>query len=96
MLNKRLIRLLMPLAVAATPVGGAAAQDTVKIGMVMPLDGQPCIGRPAGCRRGRLYMGQHGNTWRGGKSSSLSRTMRPHLKSAGALFSKLLPMTRSI
>jgi branched-chain amino acid transport system substrate-binding protein len=62
MLNKRLIRLLMPLAVAATPVGGAAAQDTVKIGMVMPLTGNLASAGKQVVAGARLYMGQHGNT----------------------------------
>ena len=39
MWNRCIARLVMPLGIAVAMTGGTAAQDTVKIGMVMPLTG---------------------------------------------------------
>jgi branched-chain amino acid transport system substrate-binding protein len=55
-------RLVAPLGIAVTMVGAAAAQDTVKIGMVMPLTGTLASAGKQVVAGARLYMAQHGNT----------------------------------
>ena len=52
-----------PVAIA----GGAAAQDTVKIGMVMPLTGTLASAGKQVVAGARLYVNQHGNTVAGKK-----------------------------
>jgi branched-chain amino acid transport system substrate-binding protein len=53
---------IMPLAVAAAMVQTATAQDTVRIGMVMPLTGTLADAGKQVVAGARLYMSQHGDT----------------------------------
>jgi branched-chain amino acid transport system substrate-binding protein len=62
MWNACIARLVAPLGIAATMVGGAAAQDTVKVGMVMPLTGTLAAAGKQVVAGARLYMSQHGNS----------------------------------
>src|SRR5262245_10280949 len=55
-------RLVAPLGIAAAMTGGAAAQGTVKIGMVMPLTGTLASAGKQVVAGARLYVSQHGNT----------------------------------
>jgi branched-chain amino acid transport system substrate-binding protein len=55
-------RLVTPLGIAVTMVGAAAAQDIVKIGMVMPLTGTLATAGKQVVAGARPYMTQHGNT----------------------------------
>jgi branched-chain amino acid transport system substrate-binding protein len=57
-----LSRLVMPLAIAAAMVPTANAQDTVKVGMVMPLTGTLADAGKQVVAGARLYMSQHGDT----------------------------------
>jgi branched-chain amino acid transport system substrate-binding protein len=52
----------MPLAIAAAMVPTANAQDTVKVGMVMPLTGTLADAGKQVVAGARLYMSQHGDT----------------------------------
>jgi branched-chain amino acid transport system substrate-binding protein len=61
MRNTCIARLVTPLGVAVTMVGGAAAQDTVKVEMVMPLTGTLASAGKQVVAGARLYMSQHGN-----------------------------------
>src|SRR6266545_1513661 len=54
-------RFVTPLGIAVAITGGAAAQDTVKIGMVMPLTGTLAAAGKQVVAGARLYMSQHGN-----------------------------------
>jgi branched-chain amino acid transport system substrate-binding protein len=62
MWNTCIARLVTPLGLAVTMVGGAAAQDTVKIGMVMPLTGTLASAGKQVVAGARLYISQHGNS----------------------------------
>jgi branched-chain amino acid transport system substrate-binding protein len=57
-----LSRLVTPLAIAAAMVSTANAQDTVKVGMVMPLTGTLADAGKQVVAGARLYMSQHGDT----------------------------------
>jgi branched-chain amino acid transport system substrate-binding protein len=57
-----LSRLVTPLAIAAAMVPAANAQDTVKVGMVMPLTGTLADAGKQVVAGARLYMSQHGDT----------------------------------
>jgi branched-chain amino acid transport system substrate-binding protein len=61
MWNACVARLITPLGVAVAMVGGAAAQDTVKVGMVMPLTGTLASAGKQVVAGARLYVSQHGN-----------------------------------
>jgi len=61
MRNTCIARLVTPLGVAVTMVGGAAAQDTVKVEMAMPLTGTLASAGKQVVAGARLYMSQHGN-----------------------------------
>jgi branched-chain amino acid transport system substrate-binding protein len=61
MWNRCIARLVMPLGIAVAMTGGTAAQDTVKIGMVMPLTGTLASAGKQVVAGARLYMSQHGN-----------------------------------
>jgi branched-chain amino acid transport system substrate-binding protein len=54
--------LVTPLAIAAAMVPAANAQDTVKVGMVMPLTGTLADAGKQVVAGARLYMSQHGVT----------------------------------
>jgi branched-chain amino acid transport system substrate-binding protein len=62
MWSTRFARVLIPFGVAAAMVQGAAAQDTVKVGMVMPLTGTLADAGKQVVAGARLYMSQHGDT----------------------------------
>jgi branched-chain amino acid transport system substrate-binding protein len=62
MWNICIARLVTLLGLAVTMVGGAAAQDTVKIGMVMPLTGTLASAGKQVVAGARLYISQHGNS----------------------------------
>src|SRR5262245_34977455 len=62
MWTRCLARLVTPLGVVALPVGNAAAQNSVKIGMVMPLTGTLATAGKQVVAGARLYMSQHGDT----------------------------------
>jgi branched-chain amino acid transport system substrate-binding protein len=53
---------LIPFGVAAVMLQGAVAQDTVKVGMVMPLTGTLADAGKQVVAGARLYMSQHGDT----------------------------------
>jgi branched-chain amino acid transport system substrate-binding protein len=57
-----LSRLVAPLAIAAAMVPAANAQDTVKVGMVMPLTGTLADAGKQVVAGARLYMSRHGDT----------------------------------
>src|SRR5262245_47294028 len=61
MSNRYIARLITPLGIAVAMVGSAAAQDTVKIGMVMPLTGTLASAGKQVAAGARLYMSEHGN-----------------------------------
>jgi branched-chain amino acid transport system substrate-binding protein len=56
-----------PLTVAVAMMGSAAAEDAVKVGMVMPLTGGLAAAGKQVVAGARLYMTQHGNTVAGRK-----------------------------
>ena len=60
------------LAIAALGAGSAAAQDTIKIGMVMQMTG-PKRGRQGNLRRAKLYVAQHGDSVAGKKIELIFR-----------------------
>jgi len=62
MRSTRLSRIVMPLAIAAAMVQTANAQDTVKVGMVMPLTGTLADAGKQVVAGARLYISQHGDT----------------------------------
>ena len=55
-------RMVMSLGIAAAMFGGAAAQNTVKIGMVMPLTGTLASAGKQVVAGARFYVAEHGNT----------------------------------
>ena len=55
-------RMVMSLGIAAAMFGGAAAQTTIKIGMVMPLTGTLASAGKQVVAGARLYVAEHGNT----------------------------------
>jgi branched-chain amino acid transport system substrate-binding protein len=61
MWSRCIARFVTPLGIAATMVGSAAAQNTVKVGMVMPLTGTLAAAGKQVVAGARLYMTQHGN-----------------------------------
>src|SRR6202451_4631681 len=61
------------LAIAATAAGSAAAQDTVKIGLVMPMTGTVGAAGQEVVAAVKLYMTQHGDTVAGKKIELLIR-----------------------
>jgi branched-chain amino acid transport system substrate-binding protein len=62
-----LARILPAMLIAACAAGSAAAQDSVKIGMVMPLTGTLATAGKQVVAGARLYMQQHGDTVAGRK-----------------------------
>jgi branched-chain amino acid transport system substrate-binding protein len=62
MWTRCLARLVTPLGVVALTLGNAAAENSVKIGMVMPLTGTLATAGKQVVAGARLYMSQHGDT----------------------------------
>ena len=62
MWSRSIVRLVSPLGIAVAMAGGAAAQETVKIGMVMPLTGTLASAGKQVVAGARLYVSEHGNT----------------------------------
>ena len=62
MLNRCAVSTLLALSVAPTFVGPASAQNTIKLGMVMPLTGPLATAGQQVVAGARLYISQHGNT----------------------------------
>jgi len=62
MWSRIIARLATPLTVAAAMMASATAEDTVKIGMVMPLTGGLATAGKQVVAGARLYMSQHGDT----------------------------------
>jgi branched-chain amino acid transport system substrate-binding protein len=58
----RIFRFLYALSITAAPVGGASAQTTVKIRMVMPLTGTLAAAGTQVVAGAHLYVAQHGGT----------------------------------
>ena len=58
----RFARFVMPLGIAVAMVQTATAQDTVKVGMVMPLTGTLADAGRQVVAGARLYISQHGDT----------------------------------
>jgi branched-chain amino acid transport system substrate-binding protein len=56
-----IVRFLTPIGIAVAIAGPAAAQDTVKVGMVMPLTGTLASAGKQVVAGARLYVSQHGN-----------------------------------
>src|SRR5580704_17735894 len=63
----------LAIAIAATAAGNAAAQDTVKIGLVMPMTGTVGAAGQEVVAAVKLYMAQHGYTVAGKKIELLIR-----------------------
>jgi Periplasmic binding protein len=55
------------LAIAGLDAGGAAAQDAVKLGLVMPMTGALASNGREAVAAAKLYMAQHGDTVAGKK-----------------------------
>jgi len=56
-----IVRFVTPIGIAVAIAGPAAAQDTVKVGMVMPLTGTLASAGKQVVAGARLYVSQHGN-----------------------------------
>ena len=56
-----IVRFVTPIGIAVAIAGPAAAQDTVKVGMVMPLTGTLASAGKQVVAGARLYVNQHGN-----------------------------------
>src|SRR5512144_857347 len=67
MLRRDLVSGLAVLALGTLVAGGAAAQDTVKIGLILPMTGQQTSTGKQIDAAVRLYMQQNGNTVAGKK-----------------------------
>jgi branched-chain amino acid transport system substrate-binding protein len=63
----------LAIAAAALGAGGAAAEDTIKIGLVMPMTGTVGAAGQEAVAGMRLYMAQHGDTVAGKKIEILLR-----------------------
>src|SRR5580700_5623547 len=63
----------LAIAIAATAAGSAAAQDTVKIGLVMPMTGTVGAAGQEVVAAVKLYMAQHGDTVAGKKIELIIR-----------------------
>jgi branched-chain amino acid transport system substrate-binding protein len=61
MLNKRIIRTILAFSLGSGMAGAAFAQDTVKLGMVMPLTGALATAGQQVIAGARLYISQHGD-----------------------------------
>ena len=61
MLNKRIVRTILALSLAPSVAGTASAQDTIKLGMIMPLTGALATAGQQVVAGARLYMSQHGD-----------------------------------
>ena len=61
MLNKRIVRTILALSLAPSVAGTASAQDTIKLGMIMPLTGGLATAGQQVVAGARLYMSQHGD-----------------------------------
>ena len=62
MWSRCIARLVATLPIVASVPGGAAAQDTVKVGMVMPMTGTLAAAGKQVVAGARLYMLEHGDT----------------------------------
>jgi len=67
MWSRNIAQLATPLTVAVAMMGSAAAEDAVKVGMVMPLTGGLAAAGKQVVAGARLYMTQHGNIVAGRK-----------------------------
>src|SRR5262245_24006234 len=67
MLRKRLVAGVAGLALGAFATAGAQAQDTVKIGLILPMTGQQTSTGKQIDAAVKLYMQQNGNTVAGKK-----------------------------
>ena len=67
MWSRKIAQLATPLTVAVAMMGSAAAEDAVKVGMVMPLTGGLAAAGKQVVAGARLYMTQHGNIVAGRK-----------------------------
>jgi branched-chain amino acid transport system substrate-binding protein len=67
MLQKSMFAGLMSVAIAALGIAGAAAQDAVKVGLILPMTGQQASTGKQIAAAARLYMQQHGATVAGRK-----------------------------
>jgi branched-chain amino acid transport system substrate-binding protein len=62
MLSRSIVRTVAILGIAASATGSASAQNTVKIGMVMPMTGALAAAGQEVVAGARLYVKQHGDT----------------------------------
>ena len=62
MSNKCAVSTILALSIAPTLVGTVCAQDTIKLGMVMPLTGPLATAGQQVLAGARLYIRQHGDT----------------------------------
>ena len=67
MLSKSIVRTIAILGMTAAAASGANAQNTVKIGMVMPMTGTLASAGQQVIAGARLYIKQHGDTVAGRK-----------------------------
>jgi branched-chain amino acid transport system substrate-binding protein len=73
MLSKRVLACLAALAAGAFVAGPAAAQETVKIGLILPMSGQSASTGKQISAAVRLYQEQHGTTVAGKKIEVILR-----------------------
>lgn len=73
MLGKKISTGLVAVAVAAFSAFGAFAEDTVKVGLIMPLTGQQATVGQQVVAAARLYMKQHGTSVAGKKLELIVR-----------------------
>jgi branched-chain amino acid transport system substrate-binding protein len=73
MSNRYFVAVCLAIAAAALGAGSAAAQDTIKIGMVMQMTGPNAAGGREISAAAKLYMAQHGDSVAGKKIELIFR-----------------------
>lgn len=84
----------VPLGIAALTLGSAEAQDTVKIGMVMPMTGTLAAAGKQVVAGARLYMAEHGNAVAGKHIELIVRDDTSSFDVGKRLFRKQSSITR--
>jgi ABC-type sugar transport system substrate-binding protein len=87
-------RALTALAALALASANAAAEETVKVGLILPMTGPFTTTGKQVEAGARFYMQQNGATVDGRKSSSSCGTMPALPTTAGVLPSSFWPLTR--
>src|SRR5580700_11351218 len=73
MRHKYFAAAILAITIAATAAGTAAAQDTIKIGLVLPMTGTVGAAGQEVAAAVKLYMAQHGDTVAGQKIELIIR-----------------------